>query len=387
MSFNFYIPTRVLFGANILETLHEQDLPFKKALIVMTNGKSLIKYGYLDRLKAELKKANIESIDFPKVLPNPLKETVMEAADLCKKEGVDLIIGFGGGSAIDSAKAIALMCTNPGDLWDYFDGGTGLNKPFVNRPLPILAITTTAGTGTEADPWFVCTKGIEKIGAGNDWTFPFLAIVDPTLMVSVPSKLTAYQGFDTLFHSMEGYINIRRNPMGDMFAERSIELIANNLEEAVKHGDNLDARANVALANTLGGIVECVSGCTGEHSIEHGLSGFHPNIIHGFGLIAISLAYFEKVLESHSVDDRLLKMARLLGYKEATKPSDFLIALKNLQVKCGVDKLSLKDEGLLESEFEAVAKHTFDTMAGLYSKDPVKWDVDMVVDVLKKSYR
>ena len=105
---------------------------------------------------------------------------------LVTKDNCDVIIGIGGGSAIDSAKAISVMATNPGDYWDYIEGGTGLNKPLINKPLPVIAITTTSGTGTESDPWTVITNGEEKIGYGNDLTFPYLSIVDPMLTLSIP---------------------------------------------------------------------------------------------------------------------------------------------------------------------------------------------------------
>lgn len=223
----------------------------------------------------------------------------MEGAALAKAESCDFVVGLGGGSSIDSAKSIAVMATNPGDYWDYISGGSGKEKPVVNAPLPIVAITTTAGTGTEADPFTVITKEDteEKIGFGVDGTFPVLSIVDPELMASVPAHLTAYQGFDALFHSTEGYLNRTANPISDMFALKAIELIGKSLPTAVKNGQDLEARTNVALANTLAGMVESLSGCISEHSIEHALSAYHPALPHGAGLIMISAAYYENFCE------------------------------------------------------------------------------------------
>lgn len=166
MGFNYYIPTRVLFGRGKLNELGDQNLPGKKALIVTSNGTSVKKYGYLDRVKEQLKKASATYLIFDKILPNPIKEHVMEGAALAKENGIDFIVGLGGGSSIDAAKAIAVMATNEGDYWDYISGGTGKGLPVPNDPLPIVAITTTAGTGTEVDPWTVTTKSEtnEKIG-------------------------------------------------------------------------------------------------------------------------------------------------------------------------------------------------------------------------------
>lgn len=231
-------------------------------------------------MQALLKKQGVESVVFDKVQPNPVVEHVMEAASLARETGCDFVIGLGGGSSMDSAKSIAVMAANPGNYWDYIQGGSGKGLPIPNKPLPIVCITTTAGTGTEADPWTVITKEDtqEKIGFGCRGTFPTMSIVDPELMLSVPPKLTAYQGFDALFHAVEGYMATIASPMGDMFALQAIEYIAKYLPRAVNNGDDLEARAYVALANTYSGFVETISCCTSEHSIEHALSAFHPSL-------------------------------------------------------------------------------------------------------------
>src|SRR5659263_10561 len=292
MSFNYYIPTRLLFGKGKLEELYVQKLPGKKALIVISAGQSVIKYGYLARLETQLEKAGVDYCIFDKILPNPIKVHVTEGAEMARKNGCDFVIGLGGGSSIDSAKAIAIMAVNDGDYWDYIVGGTDKGKPVKVSPLPIVAITTTAGTGTEADPWTVITNGDEKIGYGLDSTFPVLSVIDPELMISVPADLTAYQGFDALFHSTEGFLHVMANEMSDMYAIKAISLIGKSLAEAVRDGTDEAARGDVALANTLAGMVESTSGCISEHSIEHALSALHSNLPHGAGLIMISRAFF-----------------------------------------------------------------------------------------------
>ena len=176
MKFNYYMPTRILFGLGALNKLEKADLPGHKALIVISAGKSMRNNGYLERLQNILSGRGIDSVVFDKIQPNPIKAHVMEGAALAKEQGCDFVIGLGGGSSIDSAKSIAIMAKNPGDYWDYIFGGTGKGQPIPNKPLPIVAITTTAGTGTEADPWTVQTKSEtgEKIGFGTDDTFPVL---------------------------------------------------------------------------------------------------------------------------------------------------------------------------------------------------------------------
>ncbi|MBO8427545.1 MAG: iron-containing alcohol dehydrogenase [Firmicutes bacterium] len=389
MAFNFYIPTKIIYGVNSLKKLHEQDLPFKKALIVTTNGKSIIKYGYLDSLKEELNKAHIEYIVYSKILPNPIKDHVMEASEIAKINKCDVIIGIGGGSAIDSAKSIAVMATNPGDYWDYIEGGTGKNKPLVNKPLPIIAITTTSGTGTEADPFTVITNNEEKIGFGDasKFTFPYLSIVDPMLTVTIPSSLTAYQGFDALFHSMEGYLNVRHNEISDLFALKAVSLISKSLPVAINDGKNIEARSDVMLANTYAGLVESLSGCTAEHSIAHAMSGIFPSLIHGYALIIISLAYYEHEVNSKKVNDRLIDLAKALGKLDANKASDILIALKDLINKCGVSDLKLSTHGVKEEDFIKITENAFETMGGLFKVDPSNFIKKDVIEILKKSYK
>lgn len=389
MNFNYFIPTKLLFGKGQLNNLHLEKLPGKKALIVISSGKSIRENGYLDRLEKELALADISYAVFDKILPNPIKSHVMEGAAFAKKEGCDFVIGLGGGSSIDSAKSIAVMAANEGDYWDYIGGGSGKGLPVPNSPLPVVAITTTAGTGTEIDPWTVITKEDteEKIGFGYDKTFPVLSVVDPDLMLTVPPHLTAYQGFDALFHSTEGYINKTAFVMSDMYALKAIELIGRSLPSAVKNGKDDKAREEVALANTLSGMVESTSGCTSEHSLEHALSAYHPSLPHGAGLIMISRAYYTHFAMSHSCDDRLIHMAKALGKKDAKEPMDFVNALTELQAACGVSELKMSDYGIKEVELKKYVEKAYETMGGLFEVDPAPLTKGDCLAILRASYR
>ena len=389
MTFNYYIPTRILFGCGSLGRLSEETLPGKTALIVTTNGHSVKKYGYLDRVEKELAKAGVSYDVYDKVEPNPVTENVEEGADLARKIGADFLVGLGGGSAIDAAKAMAVVLANGGHIWDYTQSGTGKKEMPKKPALPVVAITTTAGTGTEADPWYVITHTAtnEKIGGGFPSTFPVLAIVDPELMVSVPSKFTAYQGFDALFHSAEGYINKTSYVMSDMYALKAISLLGKSLPEAVKNGKNLAAREDVALANTLAGMVESTSGCTSEHSIAHPMTGFHPSFVHGAALISISAAYFTYWAKSGVCGRRLMDMAEALTGKKAAEPMDFVKALVSLQKACGVDDIKMSDFGMKREEIPVIAEAARKTMGGLYEVDPAPITDDDVIHILEESYR
>ena len=387
MAFDYYMPARILFGKGKLNELHKARMPGNKALIVISAGISMKRLGILARLEAQLDMAGVGHVLFDKILPNPIKQHVMEGAALAKETGCDFVIGLGGGSSMDSAKSIAVMATNPGDYWDYISGGTGKGLPVKVDPLPMVAITTTAGTGTEADPWTVITNGDEKIGFGYDKTFPYLSIVDPELMMSVPAALTAYQGFDALFHSTEGYVNRTANEMSDLYALKAIALIGKSLGAAVNDGSNEQARADVALANTLSGFVESTSGCISEHSIEHALSGLKPELPHGAGLIIISLAYYTFLAKSGTCDQRMVDMARALGDRDAKSPMDFVKALSQLQKACGVDQLKLSDYGIARSDLAHLASYARKIMGGLFDVDPCEIAEADVLSILVQSYR
>lgn len=380
MGFDYYIPTKILFGAGKLNQLAEETLPGNKALIVISSGTSMRKFGYLDRVIDLLKQQNIDSAVYDKILPNPIKEHVMEGAAFAKENGCDFVIGLGGGSSIDAAKAIAVMAKNPGDYWDYVNGGSGKAQPIENGALPIVAITTTAGTGTEADPWTVTTNGEEKIGFGDpSCTFPVLSVVDAELMTSVPPKLTAYQGFDALFHSLEGYIANIATPMSDIYALESIRLVAEYLPRAVANGEDVEARENVALANTLAGMVESTSCCTSEHSMEHAMSGMHSDLPHGAGLIMLSEAYFTHF--AAKAPARFAKMAAAMG------GTDFVAELIKLQEVCGVRGLKMSDYGITEEELPAILANARETMAFLFELDPVALSDEDALSILKKSFK
>lgn len=390
MSFQMYVPTRILFGAGELGRLHAQAFPGHKAMLVISNGKSTRENGYLARTERELQEAGVGTAVFDRVQPNPLKSTVMEGAAFARENGCDFIVALGGGSVMDASKAIAVMAVNEGDLWDYIGGGTGKGLVPENTPLPIVAITTTAGTGSEVDQWGVITneETHEKIGFGGlDSLFPVLAVVDPELMKSVPPEYTAYQGFDALFHSVECYISAAANPMSDMYALTAVEHIGRYLARAVKDGGDREAREAVAFANTLSGVVMTVSSCTSEHSMEHAMSAFHQELPHGAGLIMISRAYYTWFIERHACDERFIRLAQALGRKDAAKPMDFIEALARLQEDCGVAKLKMSDYGIVPEEFPVLARTARETMGGLFSSDRVPLDEASCAGIYEKSYR
>lgn len=389
MNFSFYNPTRILFGVGELNNLHKQTMPGKKALLLISNGKSTKVNGSLDRTIEQLEKAGIEYAIFDKIMENPYKSVIMEGAAFAKENACDFILALGGGAVLDTSVAIAAMATNPGDLWDYVFGGTGKAMPLKNPGLPIVTIATTSGTGSEINSWGVISNPDtnEKIGFGAPELTPVLAIVDPELMRTVPAKYTAYQGFDALFHNTEVMISNGVNILSEAIALSAIENITKYLPRAVRDGNDMEARERVAYGSTMAGITMQLTSTTAEHSMEHSMSAYHHNLPHGAGLIMISRAFYEFFIERHACDEQFIKMAKAMGIENADKPEDFITALVKLQEDCGVADLKMSDYGFKKEESMTLAQGARSMQGGLFLANPCEMTDEDCAGIFDKSYR
>lgn len=390
MNFNLFSPTKLLFGAGKLNELGNEKLPGKKALLLISNGKSAKSSGALDKTQQQLNKAGVEYTLCPNIHENPTKEVVMEAAGCAKENGCDFIVALGGGAVLDSAVAVAAMATNPGDLWDYVCGGSGKGQPLVNKPLPIVTITLTAGTGSEINNWGVISKTDthEKIGFGGAPELnPVLAVVDPELMKTVPAKYTAYQGFDALFHNTEVMMSKGVNILSETIALSAIENITKYLPKAVADGNDMEAREHVAYGSTMAGITMQLTSTTAQHSMEHAMSAYHPNLPHGAGLIMISKEFAQFFIDRHACDEQFIKMARVMGIPDADKAEDFITALVKLQQDCGVADLKMSDYGFKPEEAMTLAVNARETMGGLFLANPCEMSDEECAGIFEKSYR
>lgn len=389
MNFSFYNPTRILFGAGELNNLYKQTMPGKKALLLISNGKSTKVNGSLDRTIEQLEKAGIEYAIFDKIMENPYRSVVMEGAAFAKENTCDFILALGGGAVLDASVAIAAMATNPGDLWDYVFGGTGKAMPLKNPGLPIVTIATTSGTGSEINCWGVISNPDtnEKIGFGAPELTPVLAIVDPELMRTVPAKYTAYQGFDALFHNTEVMISNGVNILSEAIALSAIENITKYLPRAVRDGNDMEARERVAYGSTMAGITMQLTSTTAEHSMEHSMSAYHHNLPHGAGLIMISKAFYEFFIERHACDEQFIKMAKAMGIENADKPEDFITALVKLQEDCGVADLKMSDYGFKKEESMTLARGARSMQGGLFLANPCEMTDEDCAGIFDKSYR
>lgn len=389
MDFTLFTPTKLLFGRGKLGELASQQLPGEKALLLISSGKSVRANGTLDRVTAQLDKAGVAYTICANIHENPSREVVMEAAACAKANGCDFVLAVGGGAVLDSAVAVAAMATNPGDLWDYVCGGTGKGQPLQHPGLPIVTVATTSGTGSEINCWGVISNHAtnEKIGFGYPELNPVLAIVDPELMLTVPAKYTAYQGFDALFHNTEVMISRFVNVLSEPIALSAIEHIAKYLPRAVKDGSDIEAREGVAYGSTIAGLTMQLTSTTAEHSMEHAMSAYHHDLPHGAGLIMISNEFYRFFIERHACDGQFVKMARAMGIAGASRPEDFLTALAGLQRACGVDDLKMSDYGISRDECMTLARNARETMGGLYAANPCELSDEDCAAIFERAYR
>lgn len=389
MNFVFDNPTKLLFGTGKLSELHNEVLPGKKALLLTSAGKSYKTNGSFDKTVEQLKLAGVEYVHLANVVENPLKENCEEAGKFAKENGCDFIVALGGGAVLDSSVPVSIIATNDGDLWDYVFGGTGKGKIAPNKPLPIVTIATSSGTGSEMNEWGVICKEDtdEKIGMGDRRCKPVIAVVDPTYMTTVPAKYTAFQGFDALFHNTEVMMSTSLNVMSEAIALSAIENIYKYLPKAVANGNDIEAREHVAYASTMAGITMQLTSTTAQHSMEHAMSAYHRNLQHGAGLIIISKEFAQFYVDKHACDERFIKMARVMGYPQSDNPQDFVTALVELQKACGVADLKMSDYGFEKSECMTLAKAARNLQGGLYAANPCETSDEDIAGIFERSFR
>ena len=287
--FKYFTPTKVVFGKNSEEKVAELVQEFGgKKLLIHYGGGSVIRSGLMQRLTDKLDAAGISYVKLGGAVPNPRLSLVYEGIELCKKEGVDFILAVGGGSAIDSAKAIGYGVKNEGDVWDFYD----YKRP-AKDCMPLGVILTLAATGSEMSDSSVITKeeGLVKRGYSSDYCRPRFAILNPELTMTLPDYQTACGCTDIMMHTMERYFTNGGNmELTDSMAEALLRTVKENALILVKDPNNYDARAEVMWAGSLShnGLTGCGNdgGDWMTHKLEHELGGLY-DVAHGAGLAAL----------------------------------------------------------------------------------------------------
>ncbi|MCR4899861.1 MAG: iron-containing alcohol dehydrogenase [Treponema sp.] len=287
--FNYFTPTKVVFGKNSENKVAELVKEFGgKKVLIHYGGGSVIRSGLMQRVTDLLDKAGISYVKLGGAVPNPHLGLVYEGIELCKKEGIDFLLAIGGGSAIDSAKAIGYGVMNDGDVWDFYD-----YKRTAKACMPLGVILTLAATGSEMSDSSVITKeeGLVKRGYSSDYCRPRFAILNPELTMTLPDYQTACGCTDIMMHTMERYFTNGGNmELTDSMAEALLRTVKENAKILVRDPNNYDARAEVMWAGSLShnGLTGCGNdgGDWMTHKLEHELGGLY-DVAHGAGLAAL----------------------------------------------------------------------------------------------------
>lgn len=285
LNFEFLLPMRIVFGNDVINQIGEEAKIIGKRAFIVTD-KGVLKTGYIERIQQLLKDVDIESDVFSDVDPNPRDKSVQKGFEKANKFKTDMLLGVGGGSAIDTAKAIGIILQEGGKIQDY----EGLDR--VKKPItPLIAVPTTAGTGTEVTFWSVITdtKRKFKMSIGSPLMAAKVALVDPMLTLTLPRDITAFTGIDALVHAIEGYTSMLSQPISDSLALSAIERIRPNIRKAFANGGNVEARYNMMLGSMLAGISFGNSDVASVHCMGEAMGGLYDTP-HGLSM-AVCLPY------------------------------------------------------------------------------------------------
>ena len=385
-SFLFEIPARLRFGCGVMDEIQKASLPGSRLMIV-TGGKTICANGTVDRLVKMVERKAETILIFDEVQANPSLASVMKGAAIARENQIDCVIGLGGGSALDTAKGIAAMAVNEGSLWDYTASGSGAGKSMAHKPLPLIAIPTTAGTGSEGNKTAVITdtERNEKIGVRTD--FVHSAYIDPELTLSIPPQHTAEQGFDAFCHCLEAFLSVKANPFSDMMAAAGMKALYRWLPEAVENGSDIEARYWVSYGSMLGGMVLYLSSASAAHTLEHMLSGLNPAVSHGGGLAMIFDAFHAKLAEN--VPQRYAQAAEAMGIAEGGSETEiaenYLADLHQWKSRLGLDRLRLRDYGFTPDQAEEMVSMTHWVGGGPLTRDRYRFSDDDLAEILRKA--
>jgi alcohol dehydrogenase class IV len=387
-AFDYFQPTEILFGCGRLGEVGPVVARYgKRCLLVTVPAESAPAFAPLfDRVKRYLAESDVAVEHFDGVVPNPTTDCITAGAEIAKESGADVVLGVGGGSSMDTAKAIAVEATHPGTAWDY--RWCSDSQP-TDRTLPIVAITTTSGTGSEVTQVAVLTNPGEKDKSAiyNSIVYPKAAIVDPELTATVPRHVTASTGFDVFCHAFESYLHVNASPYTDTLALEAIRLVAKYLVTVVEEGSDIEGREALAWANTLAGLCIANAGVTLPHGIGMTIGGCCPQVMHGESL-AVTYPEFTRYTYPYAVE-KFATMGRIFDPNLEDEP-DEIAAEKSCEVLDAFMKqigMWLSFEGLGVSEEEIVLIADRSQVLPDYKNNPRVATRDEIFDLLMSSYQ
>ena len=390
MDFSFSIPQNIIFGAKSLLKLPEAaaKLGKKKALII--SGPHLEKIGLVAKCSAALKASGIESASFCKTEANPSVETVEKAAAVFLESGADFIVAFGGGSPLDVAKAVAVLASFGGKITDY-EGAGKVPGPVV----PMIAIPTTAGTGSEVTAFSVITDHSRnyKLTVASSHILPDAAILDPELIYTVPEGTAAACGVDAMIHALESYLSKAASPFSEMLSLRALELIGASILEYAADRKNAKAAENMMAGSLFAGIAFSHARLGNVHAMSHPISAFF-NVPHGVAnaiLLPQVVEFNEKAAENPEIKNKYYQIYRCVCKNPVAK-EEFLPSMLKKELKILNENLkipaTLKEAGIDEKTFAKVLDQVADDAmkSGNISVNPRKTEKPDILGIYRKSF-
>lgn len=384
-SFRYYQPTQIIFGNGRSNEVGELVASIgKRCLLVTGHSDSPPRFQKMfDTMIKNLNNADVSVEHFSGVIPNPTTEVISYGAEVAREFGADVILGVGGGSSMDAAKAIAVEATHSSTAWDY--RWCSENQP-TEKTLPVIAVPTTAGTGSEVTQVAVLTNSKDKSAIYNEIIFPKIAIVDPELTLTVPSQVTSQTGFDVFTHAFESLLHPNASPFIEMLAQKAISLVIEHLPKVVKDGDNLESRECMALASMLAGLCIAHSGVTLPHGIGMTISGYCPQVPHGVALAVVYPEFTRYTYQFAPV--KFADIGRIFDPSLGNEPDE--IAAEKF---CGIFDEFMKEInmwiglelfGVTKEEIELIADHS--QVLPDYKNNPRVASRDEIYEILMKSY-
>ena len=375
MLFSFNLPVNLLFGAGVIEQVGQNAARYGKNVLLVTGRASTKKSGLLDKVIELLRLEGLECSVFDKVEPNPTTGMVYEGAEFLKAAGCNIVIGLGGGSIMDAAKAIAFSAKNSGDIMDYVYG-----RKTPGEALPIILIPTTCGTGSEGNSFAVLTDTAtgDKKSLRCASIIAKLSIIDPVLMKTMSKSTLASVGFDALCHCIESFISALGQPITDMWAQEGIRLAYESLPSLYHDSENVYDWEKLTLASTLGGMCIGIAGVTAPHGLEHPASGLR-NIVHGRGLAALTPVIYERSIASSP--QKFARISQLLGGKDE---NDCVKRVTDLL--SGIDLVTtLGAEGVKAEDVEWMAENAFKVSAAGIANHPRRFTIEEIKEIYRSA--
>lgn len=371
MFFDYNLPVNLVFGRGRVNETGKIASKYGKKALIVTGRSSTKKSGLLDRIEKYLKDANVDYVLFDKVSQNPLTTTANEGAKLAKDENCDVIVGVGGGSIMDCAKAIAFICKNDGDISDYIFG-----KKQSHDALPIILIPTTCGTGSEGNGFAVLTnpENGDKKSLRCNAIVAKASIIDSECMMTMPKSILASVGFDALCHNIEAYISKIGQPITDLLSLKGIELIGKYLVPLYKGSNDAEAFDAITLASTFGGMVINTAGVTLPHGMEHPASGLR-NIVHGRGLAAIAPVVLERSIKG--CPEKFAEISKRLGGKDE---NDCIDRIRELLKELDLTT-NLSEQGIKEEDVDWMVENCFKVSAAGIKYHPVTFNAEEIKEM------